>query len=79
MLTNQDSYTISDDYGREVFTPHLPHAPSNANRSFEQPCTEPCQSLLDWEDSLEERPVIFRIREFSNNEENSATVSIKKI
>ena len=74
MITNQDSYTVSDEYEREVFTPQLP-SERNGGRSFERPLLEPCQSLLDWEDSLEERPVIFRIREHSNNEESSCTVS----
>jgi len=74
MITNQDSYTVSDEYEREVFTPHLP-SERVGGRSFEQPLPEPCQALLEWEDSLEDRPVIFRIRESSNNEESSCTVS----
>lgn len=76
MITNQDSYTVSDEYEREVLTPKLPSERVGGN-SFEQlPLFEPCQALLEWEDPLEERPVIFRIREYSNNEESSCTVSL---
>jgi hypothetical protein len=74
MITNQDSYTVSDENEREVFTPQLP-SERNGGRSFEQPLLEPCQAILEWEDTLEERPVIFRIREYSNNDESSCTVS----
>ena len=74
MLTNQQSYTVSDEFEREVLTPHLPH--ESPVKSYEQPPGDPCHTLLDWEDSLEERPVVFNIRDYTNCEENSATVSI---
>lgn len=73
MITNQESYTVSDEYERECSTPHLPS--ENLKRSFEQSYLEPCHQIMEWEDSLEERPIIFRIREYTNNEDNSCTVS----
>ena len=74
MLTNQQSYTVSDEFEREILTPHLPN--ESPVKSYEQPPGDPCHTLLDWEDSLEDRPVVFKIRDYSNCEENSATVSV---
>jgi hypothetical protein len=36
---------------------------------------DPCHQLMDWEDPLEDRPVVFKIREYSNLDDNSCTVS----
>jgi hypothetical protein len=74
MLTNQDSYTVtvSDDFERCALTPRLPS--ENQLRSFETPNEEPCHHMLGWEDSLDERPIMFKIRQYLNNEENSCTV-----
>lgn len=65
MLTNQQSYTVSDELDRGS-----PESPIEATEN-----NSPCHQLLDWEDDLEERPIVFRIREYTNCEENSATVS----
>jgi hypothetical protein len=69
MLTNLHSYTVSDEY----LTPKVASDP--LARSFEQTVLDPCHHVMDWEDSLEERPVVFKIRDYYNNEDNSCTVS----
>ena len=58
-----------------MLTPHLPN--ESPVKSFDQPAADPCHQLLDWEDALEERPIVFNIRDYTNSEENSATVSIQ--
>jgi hypothetical protein len=74
MLTHQDSYTVSDDFEKIDISRRIP-SDNLLKNSFEATWPEPCHHMLHWEDSLEERPIVFKIRDYTNNEENSATVS----